>query len=204
MILFESQTKLNGRRFAFYFSQFNVLKIHDWIYFDVVSCCFLHTFQFIAFICYDIVFKLQSSKIINKFLLIFQLYRQDNNSGRIYVSLASDSTCTSQLVSATNGYESLVLNPRKFLTSVYNWSMILFDELHLNKNCSKHLRHHVEMPTLYNYTDFAVIWQCKLLLKELCQRCPTCGQWVTFSPKQVSVRPKKRPSITWSERKIIR
>ncbi|GIY78196.1 uncharacterized protein CEXT_619671 [Caerostris extrusa] len=39
------------------------------------------------------------------------LYRKDKTTGRVFVSLASDSTCINQLTSATVGYESLVLNP---------------------------------------------------------------------------------------------
>lgn len=39
------------------------------------------------------------------------LYRKDSNSGRVYVSLAADSSCTEQLISATSGYESLILSP---------------------------------------------------------------------------------------------
>ncbi|KAF8782355.1 hypothetical protein HNY73_012651 [Argiope bruennichi] len=39
------------------------------------------------------------------------LYRKDKTTGRVYVSLASDSTCINQLTSATVGYESLVLSP---------------------------------------------------------------------------------------------
>ena len=40
-----------------------------------------------------------------------QLYREEASSGRIYVSLSSDSTCITQLKSATTGYESMILSP---------------------------------------------------------------------------------------------
>ena len=33
------------------------------------------------------------------------------SSGRIYVSLSSDSTCVTQLKSATSGFESMILSP---------------------------------------------------------------------------------------------
>ncbi|XP_023230618.1 uncharacterized protein LOC111630705 [Centruroides sculpturatus] len=39
------------------------------------------------------------------------LYRQDKTTGRVYVSFSADSTCTNQLASATDGYESLILTP---------------------------------------------------------------------------------------------
>lgn len=39
------------------------------------------------------------------------LYREEPGTGRVYVSLSSDSTCSTQLSSATGGYESLILTP---------------------------------------------------------------------------------------------
>lgn len=39
------------------------------------------------------------------------LYREEPGTGRVYVSLSSDSTCSTQLSSATSGYESLILTP---------------------------------------------------------------------------------------------
>lgn len=39
------------------------------------------------------------------------LYREEPGTGRVYVALSSDSTCTTQLTSATSGYESLILTP---------------------------------------------------------------------------------------------
>lgn len=40
-----------------------------------------------------------------------QIYREESSTGRIYVSLSSDSTCSSHLKSATSGYESFTLQP---------------------------------------------------------------------------------------------
>jgi len=39
------------------------------------------------------------------------IYREESSTGRIYVSLSSDSTCSLHLKSATSGYESFTLQP---------------------------------------------------------------------------------------------
>ncbi|RWS26210.1 hypothetical protein B4U80_05905 [Leptotrombidium deliense] len=46
------------------------------------------------------------------------MYREEASTGRIFLSLSADSTCLTQLKSATNGFESLVLTPVQTKTAV--------------------------------------------------------------------------------------
>lgn len=43
-------------------------------------------------------------------LVIFQLYREESGTGNVFMAFSSDSTCISNLRSATAGYETYSLS----------------------------------------------------------------------------------------------
>lgn len=46
------------------------------------------------------------------FINCFQLYTHDYRTGDIQMALSRDSTCTSDLISSSNGYETFLLSPK--------------------------------------------------------------------------------------------
>jgi len=58
----------------------------------------------------EAIFSFDRDPLIDPLLLtVVQLYKEDPETGKMYVALSSDSTCQNDLKSPQEGYETLVL-----------------------------------------------------------------------------------------------
>ncbi|RWS03145.1 hypothetical protein B4U79_08850, partial [Dinothrombium tinctorium] len=127
------------------------------------------------------------------------MYREEANSGRIFLSLSADSTCTAQLKSATNGFESLILNPiptKSFPTHVETskcrfpeWSQGKWDRTKIDGNTLKFKDQLTQFRTFPNILEFQFGTQKTDTYSEhLCEDMQfTSHSWFTQGKKNIAI-----------------